>query len=134
MTTIKPGITDYEVLTRTTTQLILIALSFFMQIFIVFKKQTKTVSPLLFLSLVLTLITYLLSPDKEKIKQLLYICLLILISILFIINIPFSWVSIENDNLIRFTKQILVCCIVFTVILAIFIGLQFDDDIDDTSE
>lgn len=134
MTTVKPGITDYEVLTRTTTQLILIALSFFMQIFIVFKKQTKTVSPLLFLSLVLTLITYLLSPDKEKIKQLLYICLLILISILFIINIPFSWVSIENDNLIRFTKQILVCCIVFTVILAIFIGLQFDDDIDDTSE
>ena len=134
MTTVKPGITDYEVLTRTTTQLILIALSFFMQIFIVFKKQTKTVSPLLFLSLVLTLITYLLSPDKEKIKQLLYICLLILISILFIINIPFSWVSIESESLQLFTKQILVCCIVFTVILAIFIGLQFDDDIDDSSE
>ena len=134
MPTVKPGITDYEVLTRTTTQLILIALSFFMQIFIVFKKQTKTVSPLLFLSLVLTLITYLLSPDKEKIKQLLYICLLILISILFIINIPFSWVSIESKSLQLFTKQILVCCIVFTVILAIFIGLQFDDDIDDSSE
>lgn len=134
MTTLKPNITDYEVLTRTTTQLILIALSFFMQIFIVFKKQTKTVSPLLFLSLVLIIMTYLLSPDKEKIKELLYICLLILISILFMINIPFSWVSIESDNLRLFTKQILVCCIVFTVTLAIFIGLQFDDDIDDTSE
>jgi hypothetical protein len=134
MTTVKPGITDYEVISRTTTQLILIALSFFMQIFIIFKKQTKTVSPLLFLSLVLIIMTYLLSPDKEKIKELLYICLLILISILFMINIPFSWVSIESDNLRLFTKQILVCCIVFTVTLAIFIGLQFDDDIDDTSE
>ena len=134
MTTIKPGITDYELLSRTTTQLILIALSFFIQIFIVFKKQTKTVSPLLFLSLVLIIMTYLLSPDKEKIKQLLYICLLILMSILFIMNIPFSWVSIESENLQLFTKQILVCCFVFTVTLAIFIGLQFDDDIDDTSE
>jgi len=134
MTTLKPGMSDYELLTRTTTQLILIALSFFMQIFIVFKKQTKTVSPLLFLSLVLVIITYLLSPDREKIKQLLYIFLLILISILFIINIPFSWVSIENDNLKLLTKQILVCCIVFTIVLAIFIGLQFDDDVDDTFE
>ena len=49
MTTVKPGISDYEIVTGTTTQLILIALSFLMQIFIIFKKQTKTVSPLLFL-------------------------------------------------------------------------------------
>lgn len=50
------------------------------------------------------------------------------------INIPFSGVSIESENLRLFTKQIAVCCIVFTVTLAIFIGLQFDNDIVDTSE
>jgi hypothetical protein len=69
MTTVKPNISDYEIVARRTTQLILIALSFFMQIFIVFKKQTKTVSPLLFLSLVLIIMTYLLSPEKKKLNN-----------------------------------------------------------------
>lgn len=134
MTTVKPGISDYEIVTGTTTQLILIALSFLMQIFIIFKKQTKTVSPLLFLCLFLVIMTYLLSPDKERMKEILYIGLFILISITFIVNIPFSWVSIENDNLIHFTRQILVCCMIITIVLAIFIGLQFDDDTDDETE
>ena len=78
--------------------------------------------------------TYLLSPDKERMKEILYIGLFILISITFIVNIPFSWVSIENDNLIHFTRQILVCCMIITIVLAIFIGLQFDDDTDDETE
>lgn len=134
MTTVKPGITDYEIITGTTTQLILISLSFLMQIFIFFKKQTKTVSPLLFLCLFLVIMTYLLSPDKERMKEILYIGLFILISITFIVNIPFSWVSIENDNLIHFTKEILVCSMIITIVLAIFIGLQFDDDTDDETE
>ena len=134
MTTVKPGISEYEIITGTTTQLILIALSFLMQIFIIFKKQTKTVSPLLFLCLFLVIMTYLLSPDKERMKEILYIGLFILISITFIVNIPFSWVSIENDNLIHFTKQILVCCMIISIVLAIFIGLQFDDDTNDETE
>lgn len=120
-----PLLTNNEIITRTTIQLILITIYLIIQIIILAKKQTKSFSSLLFISFLIILITFLLSPYRETVEYIFYVSVLVITPILFILNLPLKRFLEHKDSIRLFTKQLVICFLIVSILLIILISLQF---------
>ena len=101
-----PLLSNNKIITRTTIQLVLITIYLIIQIIILAKKKTKS---LLFISFLIILITFLLSPYRETVEYIFYISVLVIRPILFILNLPLKRFLEHKDSIRLFTKQLVIC-------------------------
>lgn len=125
---------DNEIESITYIQIVLMSLSVLIQILLLFKKFENLISPMILICIIFTSISFAIRVDKEKIKMGLFICLTVIIPIIFIINIPFKKLQPYQENIKNWTKIILICSIVLSFLLTILVGIQLNqDDIDENT-
>ena len=125
---------DNEIESITYIQIVLMSLSVLIQILLLFKKFENLISPMILICIIFTSISFAIRVDKEKIKMGLFICLTVIIPIIFIINLPFKKLQPYQENIKNWTKIILICSIVLSFLLTILVGIQLNqDDIDENT-